>query len=134
MGFNDVLDNRQSQTAASRIPRTAFVDAIKTLKNPGQVLFRHAQPIVGNLDQDLLFHVVTTDLGGAFFLAVPQAIGDQVCDHLFDFTGIALNIDFTPPVFHKHHANVCAFGAGFELVHDLTDQVAQVKCGNVQFQ
>ena len=51
MGFNDIFNNRQSQAGAAHFPGPGLIDAIKSFKDPGKIIFRDAD--AGILDRNL---------------------------------------------------------------------------------
>ena len=48
-----MFDDRQSQTGATQIARASFVDAIETLRDAWQVLFRNARAGIAHGDFDV---------------------------------------------------------------------------------
>ena len=89
MGFDDVLHDGQPKSAAAGIAGPALVHPVEPLEDAWQVFFGHADAVVGHLDEDLLFHVIATHLGGAVLLAVAKAVGNEVGEDLPDFRGVS---------------------------------------------
>src|SRR5690606_11225590 len=81
MRFQNMFDDRESQSRSSFVSGPAFVDPVKTVKEMPQMFRFYSDAIVRYFDQNMVIHVVKSHLGFSSFLTIFYRITDQIHQH-----------------------------------------------------
>src|SRR5262245_16741572 len=93
----DVLDNGEPQTGAAFLTARRHANAIESLGEPGQVLWRDARPVVRHGGNEAGRAATTcrlapnADLYAPAVPAVLDGVLHQVLEHLHNFVAVAAN-------------------------------------------
>ena len=82
MRFDDVLDDGQTQASASLVSASAFIGSVETFKNAWQIFFGNTNPVILNLRQNAVVHVVILHGGSPSLDAVVDGVDHQIAQHL----------------------------------------------------
>jgi len=135
VGFDDVLDDGESQAFPFFLCCSSLFGAEKAVEQPGDVFLVDADAVVGDLDQDVFFHVEEADLDAWFFFpAVADGVVDEVDQHLAYLVDVGLHHQAFLRGFHHPDVDVAFAGFHLEEIDRFMHHVDDVEGGEAEFQ
>ena len=128
MGFDDVLDDGQTQSRTTRVPGAAFVDAVEALVNAVEVLFGNADAVVFNRDANGFAFGFQAQCALPSFFAVVNRIDQEVGQDLANLNRAAEDVEAFHSGFGQFEADVNAHfqGLGLNAVDGLLARINDV--------